>query len=76
MSDCYYFPGQFKCMYCKVNLDPDGTLCLSAGDNIDLTCPKCNATWKFFTHVQLNLKLVRGGRHNSKNNLKNYDREK
>lgn len=58
-------------MYCKINLDLDGTLCLPAGDNIDLTCPKCGATWKFFTHVQLNLKLVRGGRYNSKNDLKN-----
>jgi len=66
MSDCYYFPGQFKCMYCKINLDPDGTLCLSAGDNIDLTCPKCGAVWKFFTHVQLNLKLVSGGKYNGK----------
>lgn len=66
MGDYYYFPGQFKCMYCKIDLNPAGDLALPAGDNIDLTCQKCGAVWKFFTHVQLDLKLVRGGKYNSK----------
>lgn len=64
MSDYYYFPQQFKCMYCQKDLNPDGTLALPANDSIDLKCPDCGAVWKFFTQVQLNHKLVRGGKFN------------
>ncbi|MBI2443796.1 MAG: hypothetical protein HYV42_00960 [Candidatus Magasanikbacteria bacterium] len=64
MSDRYYFPGQFKCMYCKKDLDTDGLLALPSDDSIDLTCPDCGAVWKFFTHVQLDHKLLKGGKFN------------
>ena len=66
MSERYFYPGQFTCMYCKTDLDPEGTLGLAAGDNIDLPCSTCGAVWKFFTYVQLNLKLVKGGKYNKK----------
>ena len=71
MSDRYYFPGEFKCAYCKKNLDqPDEygqELTLASGDSIDLKCPKCGAVWKFWASTQLFHKLVKGGQFN--NNL-------
>lgn len=69
MSDHYYFPGQFKCMYCKVDLNNDKNdfpLALSSDDNIDLKCPKCGAIWKFWVKVQLLHKLVKKGKYNKR----------
>ena len=43
MSDNYYFPEQFKCMYCKEDFDPDGMLALPSDGSIDMKCLKCNA---------------------------------
>ena len=64
MSDKYHFPKQFKCMYCKTNLNPDEKLALQDGGSVDLKCPECGAIWKFWASVQLNHKLVKGGRFN------------
>ena len=64
MSDRYYFPGQFSCMYCKEDLDTEGGLSLANGGQIDLKCPKCNAVWKFWVKVQLNHRLTQGGKFN------------
>jgi len=66
MSDYYYFPKQFKCMYCKTDFDPDGELALLSDGQIDLKCPACGAVWKFWVSVNLNHKLVRGGKYNKK----------
>jgi len=64
MSDVYYFPNQFRCMYCKVNLDSEGMLALPSDDHIDLRCHECGALWRFWVNVQLQHKLVQGGKLN------------
>lgn len=64
MSDRYYFPKQFQCMYCKEDFDPDGELALPSDGSIDLQCPKCKAVWRFWVSVQLNHKLIKGGKYN------------
>ncbi|MDP3696907.1 MAG: hypothetical protein Q8R55_02635 [Candidatus Taylorbacteria bacterium] len=70
MSDHYYFPDeQFKCMYCKINLhqDEDGRqLALPVGGDVNLECPKCGATWKFWLDIQLSHKLVKKGKYSKK----------
>ena len=60
----YEFPNQFKCMYCRHDLDVDNTLLLGKGDAVDLSCSDCGATWKFWASIQLNQRLVRGGKYN------------
>lgn len=60
----YSFPGQFKCMYCKEDLDPDGSRTLGKGEMADLRCSACGARWKFWVSVQLNQKLLEGGKFN------------
>ncbi|MBI2551696.1 hypothetical protein HYW17_00135 [Candidatus Uhrbacteria bacterium] len=64
MGDHYFFPEQFKCMYCRVDLDETGELGLPAGDAIDLKCPQCEAVWRFWTKVQLFHRMVQGGKYN------------
>ena len=64
MGDIYHFPQQFKCMYCKENLDPEGMLALPSDGDIDFKCPKCGAVWKFWVNVQLSHKLLKGGKYN------------
>lgn len=66
MSDKYYFSGQFKCMYCQEDFDPERMLSLADGDSIDFQCPKCKAVWKFWVSVQLNHKLLKRGKYNKK----------
>lgn len=66
MGDAYYFPGQFKCMYCKEDFDPNGMLALPSDGSVDTKCPKCGAVWKFWVSVQLNHKLTKGGKYNQK----------
>lgn len=69
MSDRYYFPAEFKCLYCKEDFDPDGGLALASGDQIDLTCPKCRVVWKFGVKVELNQQLVQGGKYDATQEL-------
>lgn len=69
MSDVYYFPGQFQCMYCKVDFDREGMLALPTGDSIDFRCPECGALWRFWVDVQLHLKLIEGGAFNKKERI-------
>ncbi len=66
MSDYYYFPDEFKCMYCKVDISHDDTLPLGlpSDGSIDLRCPQCGALWKFWVSVQLQHKLLQGGKYN------------
>lgn len=64
MSDRYYFHNQFKCMYCKDDFDSENRLSLGSGENVDLKCKKCGAVWKFWVSIQLNHKLVGGGKFN------------
>jgi len=66
MSDYYYFPDEFKCMYCKMNLDSDldHPIGLPHGGSLDLKCEKCGALWKFWASVQLQHKLLKGGKFN------------
>ena len=66
MNDQYIFPGQFRCMYCKEDLDPEAKLALPNEGQVDLKCFHCKATWKFWASVQLNHKLVHGGIYNKK----------
>lgn len=66
MSDHYYFPGQFKCMYCKIDLDDELPIALRSDDGINLPCLACGATWRFFVQVSLQHKLVRGGKFNNR----------
>ncbi len=66
MGDVYYFPGEFRCMYCKEDFDPEGMLALPSHQFIDLTCSACNAVWRFWVKVQLYHKLVKGGSYNKK----------
>lgn len=64
MSDHYYFPGQFKCMYCKMDINKnDFPLALSSDDNINLKCSKCGSISKFWVKVQLLHKLVKNGKY-------------
>lgn len=72
MSDKYYFPKQFKCMYCKTDLDPSGTLALPGGGFIDLKCPKCKAVWRFWATTQLFHKLSNGGEFNKKQEVGHF----
>lgn len=51
-------------MYCKVDLNPDGQLTLTSSDSIDLKCSRCAAAWRFWVNVQLQQKLLRGGKFN------------
>ena len=60
----YSFPKQFKCMYCKENMDPTGSRGLAKGETADLQCSSCGARWKFWVSIQLNQKLLEGGRFN------------
>lgn len=62
----YYFPRQFKCMYCKEDFDPSGMLALPSDGSLDLKCPKCEAVWRFWVSVQLNHKLIKEGKYNRK----------
>lgn len=63
MSDYYYFPGEFKCMYCKEDFDSSGQLALPSGDSIDLKCPKCDSVWRFWVNVSLCHKLLKKGKY-------------
>lgn len=72
MSDRYYFSGQFKCMYCKIDIDGTkelGELGLTSEDTINLTCPKCGAKWQFWVSVQLNHRLLKGGKFNKNSSV-------
>lgn len=69
MNDRYNFPKQFKCMYCKIDLDPIGTLSLPSGKFIDLKCLKCKAIWRFWVSTQLFHKLLDGGAFNKKQEI-------
>ena len=60
----YSFPEQFKCMYCKEDMDPTGSCTLAKGETADLRCFSCGATWKFWVSIQLNQKLLEGGKFN------------
>lgn len=60
----YSFSGQFACMYCKEDLDPAGLRTLAKGERADLRCSACGARWKFWVSVQLNQKLLEGGKYN------------
>lgn len=64
MSDFYYFPGQFKCMYCKIDLETEFPLTLGTEDTVNLKCPKCEAVWQFWIHIQLSHRLLKGGKYN------------
>ena len=79
MNDKYYFPKQFRCMYCKVDLDLTGTLGLTDDKSIDLKCPNCGAVWRFWASTQLLHKLLKGGKFNNNQELgtfklKDFDR--
>lgn len=58
-------------MYCKTDLDPEGMLALPSDGAVDLKCPTCDAVWKFWVSVNLNHKLIQGGRYNKN---KTYER--
>ena len=60
----YAFPEQFKCMYCKENMDSNGSRLLAKGAVADLRCFSCGTTWKFWVSIQLNQKLLEGGKFN------------
>lgn len=53
-------------MYCKCNLDSVSeygeTLALAIGEPADLKCPKCNSVWRYWVNIQLNHKLIKGGK--------------
>lgn len=64
MSDLPSFKHQFKCMYCKLDLDPEARTHLPIGGFADLPCPECGAIWRFWTHVQLDHRLIKPGKFN------------
>ena len=54
-------------MYCEINLDSANIIMLGNGDSKELICPTCGALWKFWVSVQLNHKLISGGKFNKLN---------
>ncbi|MBI4262335.1 hypothetical protein HY624_02310 [Candidatus Uhrbacteria bacterium] len=68
MSDRFYFHGQFRCMYCTTDLDPENAYSLASGDSVHLVCPQCGAQWQFWVKVQLNHRLIKGGKYNRQKN--------
>ncbi|MEK7541523.1 MAG: hypothetical protein AAB533_01610 [Patescibacteria group bacterium] len=62
--ETYSFPGQFKCMYCKEDLDPENKTALANKQYIELRCLSCGARWQFWASVQLNQRLAEGGKFN------------
>lgn len=64
MHEKYSFPGQFKCMYCKIDFDQTNKQALGHNDFVDIQCHQCKAVWRFFAKVLLYHKLSQPGKYN------------